>query len=168
MDIINLVSHHMVDNKSVILSTADSQFSHGDGLDQCWQALWFVTCHAYQENRLKFIILILTKTRQGSPPIEACYPDFWQSQGCVQFVHVNVTRCDQSWCRPLLPELHRSHCSVQRPHKLVKAATIGPWLKGLIRSAGINKAQFTVEQYTTINQSNAGRFDPWLVADVNL
>ena len=97
-----------------------------------------------QSNGEKFIIPGLTKTRRMGPPIESFYPVFREDlRLCpVQALHTYIRRSQpfrsagSSGKSPLF-------IAVRRPHRPVKAATIGHWLKSMMEKAGVDTSTFT-------------------------
>ena len=90
---------------------------------------------------MKFIIPGLTKTRRKGPPFEAFYSAFPED------LRICPAGASPAMQEKRLSGLHLSasginrnplFISVRKPHKLVKAATIGHWLKSVMHSAGID------------------------------
>ena len=87
---------------------------------------------------MKFAIPGLTKTRKDGPPIEAFYSEFPENQKlcpirtlkCYEKRSKNVRQSEGSR-NPLF-------LATRRPHRPVKACTIGNWLKVIMSRAGID------------------------------
>ena len=98
---------------------------------------------SFQNGGVKFSIPSLTKTRREGPPIEAFYPEFSadprlcpvQTLICYEQVSKELRR-DMGSRDPLF-------IATRRPHKLVKACTIGHWLKTVMTKAGIDMKCFS-------------------------
>ena len=97
-----------------------------------------------QINGIKFIIPGLTKTRRSGPPLKAFYPSFVKEPKLCPvkaFEHYQdrsqKLRASQQGTRnPLF-------ISVRKPYRLVKAATIGHWLKKVMKDAGVDTDVFS-------------------------
>ena len=87
---------------------------------------------------VQFIIPGLTKSRRGGPPIKAFYPTFIEDP---KLCPVKALRCYEersSEFRVCSSTHNPLFISVKRPFKPVKAATIGHWLKDMMKAAGID------------------------------
>ena len=98
---------------------------------------------SFQHGGVKFAIPGLTKTRKDGPPIEAFYSEFPENQKlcpirtlkCYEKRSKNVRQSEGSR-NPLV-------LATCRPHRPVKACTIGNWLKVIMSRAGIDTQHFT-------------------------
>ena len=112
----------------------------------------------YQVNGVKFVIPGLTKTRRSAPPLEAFYPAFPDEP---QLCPVKALRCYQAQSADLrVPreaerETNPLFVAVCRPHKPVKAATIGHWLKRIMEAAGVDTKVFTAHSTRGASTSKA-------------
>ena len=97
-----------------------------------------------QGNGEKFIIPGLTKTRRSGPPIEAFYPAFPED---IRLCPVQTLHCYMARSKSLRQTLEDGRqplfIAVRKPHKPVKAATIGHWLKAVMQKAGIDIGTFS-------------------------
>jgi hypothetical protein len=99
----------------------------------------------YLGNGVRFIIPGLTKTRVSGPPLEALYPAFPENQ---KLCPVQTLRAYEQRTQPMRPSSGRTNnqplfISVRKPHRPVKPATLGRWLKGVMRQAGIDTEVFS-------------------------
>ena len=87
-------------------------------------------------NGVMFTIPILTKSRRSGPPIQVFYPALTSDP---KLCPVQTLRAYEERSRAL-HQHNRSNLliSVRKLHRPVKAITIGHWLKGVIKSAGID------------------------------
>ena len=100
----------------------------------------------FQGNGVRFIIPSLTKTRKSGPPVKAFYSAFpdnpkicpVQTLICYEkrSLHLRGKRSHEKAGNPLF-------LSVCKPHKPVKPATLGHWLKKVMKSAGVDTDTFT-------------------------
>ena len=99
-----------------------------------------------QPNGEKFVIPGLTKTRRMGPPIESFYPAF---QDDLRLCPVQALHCYIRRSQPLrVPGAAAGgknplFIAVRKPHRPVKAATIGHWLKSVMEKAGIDITTFS-------------------------
>ena len=98
-----------------------------------------------QANGEKFIIPGLTKTRRTGPPIESFYPSFEDDlRLCpVQALHCYIRKSQPLRSKSAAEEKSPLFIAVRRPHRPVKAVTIGHWLKSVMKKAGINTDAFS-------------------------
>ena len=98
-----------------------------------------------QPNGEKFIIPGLTKTRRTGPPIESFYPSFEDDlRLCpVQALHCYIRKSQPLRSKSAAEEKSPLFIAVRRPHRPVKAVTIGHWLKSVMKKAGINTDAFS-------------------------
>ena len=112
----------------------------------------------YQVNGVKFVIPGLTKTRRSGPPLEAFYPAFPDEP---QLCPVKALQCYQAQSADLrVPreaerETNPLFVAVRSPHKPVKAATIGHWLKRVMEAAGVDTKVFTAHSTRGASTSKA-------------
>ena len=97
-----------------------------------------------QTNGMKFIIPRLTKTRRSGPPLEAFYPSFPEEP---RLCPVTTLECYQTRSQNLREPMSETSSplfiAVRKPHKPVKASTIGHWLKNVMKAAGVNTSVFS-------------------------
>lgn len=100
--------------------------------------------HTFQGTGVRFIIPGLTKTRRSGPPIEAFYASFSEDP---RICPVETLKCYKLRSKNLRPQSEGSgnplFISVRKPHNPIKAATLGHWLKNIMRSAGIDTQTFS-------------------------
>ena len=98
----------------------------------------------YLGDCVRFIIPGLTKTRVSGPPLESLYPAFPENQ---RLCPVQTLRAYEQRTLTLRPNSRRVKnplfISVRKPHRPVKPATLGRWLKGVMSQAGINTEMFS-------------------------
>ena len=101
-----------------------------------------------QQNGVRFVIPGLTKTRRSGPPMEAFYPSFPDE---TKLCPVTTLRCYEEKSKSLRKRTQRNtfFISVRKPHKPVTPATIGHWLKNIMKSAGIDTSTFTAHSTTS-------------------
>ena len=89
---------------------------------------------------VKFIIPGLTKTRRKGPPVEAFYSAFPEDPRVCPVRALQCYEKRSSGLQSGASGVNRNplFISVRKPHKPVKAATIGHWLKSVMHSAGID------------------------------
>ena len=113
-----------------------------------------LTYRSFQGNGVKFIIPGLTKTRrvahQGRPSIWHLH----QFQSYVQFRHFSVTRRGQRSCVPVVTVLHKKHF-LSLSENPTDRSTIGHWLKGIMKPAGIDTDIFTAHSTRAASTSKA-------------
>ena len=91
-----------------------------------------------QTNGVRFIITALTKTRHSGPPLEAFYPAFPENP-CLCPVHTLEEYVARTAClRSESGGRNPLFIAIKKPHKPVKPATIGRWLKSVMGEAGID------------------------------
>ena len=110
-----------------------------------------------QVNGMLFIIPGLTKTRRNGPPLQAFYPSFTEER---QICPVRTLECYQSRSQKLRTVQKKGarnplFLSVRKPHKPVKAATIGHWLKNVMKEAGIDTKVFSAHSTRGASTSKA-------------
>ena len=85
----------------------------------------------YLGNGVRFLIPGLTKTRSSGPPLESHYPAFPDNQ---KLCPVSTLRAYEQRTQATRPssewERNPLFISVRKPHRPVKPATLGRWLKG--------------------------------------
>ena len=114
--------------------------------DRCSDLAALDLCYrSFQGNGVKFIIPGLTKTRKNGPPMEAFYSAFPEDP---KLCPVQALQCYEKRSRGLRPipqdtTKNALFISVRKPHKPVKPATIGHWLKAVMSSAGIDTNVFS-------------------------
>ena len=116
-----------------------------------------LTYQSYQENGVKFVILGLTKTRHSGPPTEAFYPTF---AAVPKLCPVQTLQCYERRSEKLRTNsnsiLQKAlFISIRRPHKPVKPATIGHWLKRIMKSTGIDTDRFSTHSTHSASTSKA-------------
>ena len=116
-----------------------------------------LTYQSYQGNRVKFGILGLTKTSHSGPPTEAFYPAF---AAVPKLCPVWILQCYERRSEKLGTNSSSTpqkalFISVRRPHKPVKPATIGHWLKRIMKSAGIDTDSFSAHSTCCASTSKA-------------
>ena len=96
----------------------------------------------YQTNGVRFVIPGLIKSRISGAPIEAFYPGFIEEPRLCPVLALKVyektkslRKSSQSW-NPLF-------ISSRKPFMPVKPATIGHWLKNLMKEAGNDTSLYT-------------------------
>ena len=99
----------------------------------------------YKGNEVKFIIPGLTQTWHSGSPLEAFYPSLLS---VPKLCPICTLQCHEKWSEILQTTFAKTtqkplFFSVRIPHTPVKAATIGHWLKSLMKSAGINTDIFS-------------------------
>jgi len=90
-----------------------------------------------------FVIPGLTKTKRTEPPKEVFFAYFPQN---IRLRPVNTLvayRERTSNLHPTMKERGLLFIAVRKPHLPVKAATIGHWLKKVMKSSGIDTSIFT-------------------------
>ena len=105
---------------------------------------------SFQPDGVLFIIPGLTKSRRSGPPIKAFYPSFTEDPKLcpVKALRSSEFRIHTSTRNPLF-------ISVRRPFRPVKAATIGHWLKDMLKAAGINTSIFSAHSTRSAATSKA-------------
>lgn len=96
-----------------------------------------------QSEGARFVIPGLTKTRRTGPPKEVFFAYFPQN---IRLCPVNTLvayRERTSNLHPTMKERGRLFIAVWKPHLPVKVATIGHWLKKVMKSSGIDTNIFT-------------------------
>ena len=110
----------------------------------------------YLGNGVRFIIPGLTKTRVSGPPLEALYPAFPENQ---KLCPVQTLRAYEQRTQPMRPSSGRTNnplfISVRKPHRPVKPATLGRWLKGVMHQAGIDTEVFSAHSTRGATTSKA-------------
>jgi len=97
----------------------------------------------YQTNGVKFVIPGLTKSRRKGPPIEAFYPKFTDDSKLCPLLALQAYEERTKGHRKSLHSRNPVFISIKKPFKPVKPATIGHWLKNLMKEAGIDTSVFT-------------------------
>ena len=98
---------------------------------------------SFQDEGVKFVIPGLTKTRRNGPPIEAFYPEFPEN---LKLCPVKALKCYEARTKVLRHgEAGRNpvFIATRRPHRPVKACTIGNWIKAVMFQAGIDTKSFS-------------------------
>lgn len=96
-----------------------------------------------QSNGVKFVITALTKTTRGGPPHEVFYSSFPEEpQLCpVRALDTYIARTDSLRSRNRQEERNPLFIAVRKPFN---PATIGCWLKSVMKEAGIDTNIFTL------------------------
>ena len=111
--------------------------------------------HSSVGNGERFWIPGLMKSRRKGPPLESFYSSFPEAPRlCPEAtLHCYVERSKHLRCGsqgkdpPLI--------SVRKPHKPVKPATIGHWIKAMMKAAGINTDMFSAHSTRGASTSKA-------------
>ena len=103
-----------------------------------------LTYRYFSVSGVRFVIPGLTKTRRNGPPVEAFYSAFPENP---KLCPVQALRCYEERSAGLRSKPSNAlgnplFVSVRKPHKPVKAATIGRWLRNVMSSAGIDTKIF--------------------------
>ena len=111
--------------------------------------------HSSVGNGERFRIPGLTKSRRKGPPLESFYSSFPEAPRLcpVATLHCYIERskhlrCGSQGKDPLF-------ISVRKPHKPVKPATIGHWIKAMMKAAGINTDMFSAHSTRGASTSKA-------------
>ena len=102
-----------------------------------------------------FTILGLTKTRRSGSPLQAFYSSFSDnSKLCPVLALKEYEEKSKEIC---VSTKSRNYLfiSVRRPFKPVKVVTIGHWLKGVMKTAGIDMIAFTAHSTQSAATSKA-------------
>ena len=113
--------------------------------------------HTYSGGGVRFIIPGLTKTRSSGPPLESFYPEFPDER---KLCPVETLKAYERRTLPLRKETSKSNSlfiSVRKPHRPVKPATLGRWLKAVLSQAGINTDVFSAHSTRGASTSKAKR-----------
>ena len=97
----------------------------------------------HQENGVRFVITALTKTRRRGPPLEVFYPSFPDKPALCPVEALKEYEKRTAPFRPGAFDPSPLFLAVRKPHKPVKPATIGRWLKTVMSQAGIDTSIFT-------------------------
>ena len=109
-----------------------------------------------QINGIKFIIPGLTKTRRSGPPLEAFYPYFTEEpQLCPVKTFEHYQERSQKLRTSKQGTRNPLFVSVRKPYKPVKAATIGHWLKKVMKDAGVDTEVFSAHSTRGASTSKA-------------
>ena len=97
----------------------------------------------YQTNGVRFVIPGLTKSRRSGPPIEAFYPMFMDDPKLCPVLTLRSYEERTVGHRKNTHPRNSLFISIKKPFKPVKPATIGHWLKNMMKEAGIDTSLFT-------------------------
>ena len=111
--------------------------------------------HSAQGNGVLFTIPGLTKSRRKGPPLQAFYTSFPEEPLLcpVRALNSYIKRSEN--LRYLSTADNRLFISVRKPHKPVKPATIGHWIKGYLKGAGIDTQTFSAHSTRGASTSKA-------------
>ena len=133
------LSFQLLTHKVVMLMALTNADRCSDlaALDLCFRS--------FHGDGVKFIIPGLTKTRRKGPPVEAFYSAFPEDPRVCPVRALQCYEKRSSRLRSGASGVNRNplFISVRKPHKPVKAATIGHWLKSVMHSAGIDTNIFS-------------------------
>ena len=109
-----------------------------------------LTYQSYQRNEAQFCYSGSKKTKHSGPPTEAFYPTF---AAVPKLCPVWTLQCYERRSEKLRTNSNSTlqkalFISIWRPHKPVKLATIGHWLKRIMKSAGIDTDSFFCTFYS--------------------
>ena len=111
----------------------------------------------YHQNGVQFVIPGLTKTRRSGPPLTAFYSAFPEDD---RLCSVSTLKCYEERSQMLRKGTSSRNplfISVRRPHKPVKSATLGHWLKDIMKTAGLDTDIFTAHSTRGASTSKAKR-----------
>ena len=97
----------------------------------------------YLTNGVRFVIPGLTKSRKSGVPIEAFYPGFTEDPRLCPVLALKVYEGKTKSLRKSSQSQNPLFISSRKPFKPVKPATIGHWLKNLMKEAGIDTSLYT-------------------------
>ena len=99
--------------------------------------------HSAQGNGEKFVIPGLTKSRRKGPPLESFYVSYPEEPILcpVRTLHSYIQRSKD--LRKPTSSSNPLFISVRKPHKPVKPATIGHWIRSVMKAAGIDTQIFS-------------------------
>ena len=111
--------------------------------------------HSAQGNGVLFTIPGLTKSRRKGPPLQAFYTSFPEEPLLcpVRALNSYIKRSEN--LRDLSTADNRLFISVRKPHKPVKPSTIGHWIKGYLKGAGIDTQTFSAHSTRGASTSKA-------------
>ena len=112
---------------------------------------------AYTGDGVRFVIPGLTKTRRNGPPLEVFYPSFPENPHVCPVTTLQCYECKSKELRTRHATRNPLFISVRKPHKPVKAATVGHWLKAIMKSAGIDTNTFSAHSTRGAATSKAKR-----------